>query len=158
MNILKHLNNTKNLLYSKLVKINDTPQRVALGMGVGVFCGIIPGMGPIASLSLAFLLRINRAAALVGSLATNTWLSFVTFLLSIKIGAGIMGLSWQNVRADWQQYIRNLRPAALFDAPALKVILPVLVGYFVISLCLGILAYITTLAILKRKLNKERAK
>ena len=34
------------VLYEKLVKIDDTPQRVALGFGVGIFIGNLPGVGP----------------------------------------------------------------------------------------------------------------
>lgn len=42
-------------IYLKLFQINDTPQRIALGVGLGVFTGIIPGAGPIAALFLAML-------------------------------------------------------------------------------------------------------
>jgi len=60
------------LLYLKLIKINDTPQKIAFGFGLGVFSGIFPGTGPLAALFLALILRANRASALLGSLLTNT--------------------------------------------------------------------------------------
>jgi hypothetical protein len=123
------------LFYLKLFRINDSPERVALGLGVGVAVGLFPGTGPLAALFLAFVFRLNRAAALLGSLASNTWLSIVAFLLSIKVGALIMGLNWQEVRQQ----------------PILKVILPVLLGYFVVAFCLGLVVYLITLAILKLK-------
>ena len=118
------------LLYIKLFKINDSPQRIALGFGLGVFLGIIPGTGPLAALFLALLFRVNRASALLGSLLTNTWLSIVTFLLAIKVGSAIMHLDWQVVRQGWM-------------------LLPVILGYFIVSFSLGILVYLVTLIILK---------
>ena len=67
------------LILAKLFNINDTPHKIALGLGLGVFAGILPGTGPIAAIFLALAFRANRASALLGSLLTNTWLSLVTF-------------------------------------------------------------------------------
>ena len=143
------------LLYLKFFRINDTPQKVALGAGLGVFSGIMPGSGPIAAIALAFLLRVNRAAALLGSLITNTWLSFVIFILAIKTGSFISGTDWQEVhkqclavftRFNWQEFL-----AISF----LKVILPVITGYLVIGVCLGIITYLITLFILLNIKNKR---
>ena len=65
-------------LFDKLFKINDTPQKIALGFGLGVFAGIFPGTGPVAAILLAYVFRANRASALFGSLFTNTWLNSVS--------------------------------------------------------------------------------
>lgn len=126
------------LIYTKLFKINDTPQRIALGFGMGIFLGILPGTGPIASLFCAVLLRLNRASALLGSLIVNTWINFLTFLLAIKIGSVIMGLNWQQVYEESKLSI-------------LKVIAPLLTGYLVIAACLGVIAYLAALIILSRR-------
>ena len=139
-----------NLLYLKLFRINDSPHRVAAGVGIGFFCGIMPGTGPIAALFLALVLRVNRAAALLGSLATNTWLSIVTFLLSIKLGSAIMGLDWQVVRSDWQLFLNEFRWLNLFKLPILRIILPVIIGYALIGVFLGLVTYVGTLIILTK--------
>jgi len=123
-------------IYLKLFRIHDTPQRIALGLGIGVLLGILPGTGPIAAIFLALVLRLNRAAALLGSLLTNTWLSIVTFSLSIKVGSSIM-------RVDWQETYQT-------QSPALKIILPVITGYLVVAFCLGALVYLATLIIVTR--------
>jgi hypothetical protein len=135
-NILRFLK----LIYIKLFRIHDTPQRIALGVGIGIFLGIMPGTGPIAAVFMALALRVNRAAALLGSLLTNTWLSILTFFLSIKIGSGIMGLDWQDVHRE-------------------KIVLPVIIGYLVVGFCLGLIAYLVTLFIITqiRHENKNRA-
>ncbi|MCG2713658.1 MAG: DUF2062 domain-containing protein [Candidatus Omnitrophica bacterium] len=67
-----------NFIFAKLFKINDSAGKIALGVGLGVFAGLLPGTGPAAALLLALVFRANRAAALLGSLITNTWLSVVT--------------------------------------------------------------------------------
>jgi len=142
---MKKIKRFFNLLYIKLFKINDSPQRIALGLGLGVFAGIIPGTGPLAALFLAFFLRANRASALIGSLLTNTWLSFATFLLAIKLGSGLFGISWQQLYEDWAHFLKGFNWHVLFQLSILKVILPVMVGYFLIAFCLGLIVYLTTL-------------
>ncbi len=139
----------KNFLYEKLFKINDTPQRVALGFGIGVFTGVLPGAGPLAALFLAFVFRANRASSLLASLLTNTWLSFAIFLLAIKTGSAIFRISWASLKSDWALAISHWHWQDLFSLPVLKIILPVLVGYLVISLSLGIISYIIALILLK---------
>lgn len=144
------MNKFLDLFYQKLFRINDTPQKTALGLGIGVFAGIIPGMGPLAALFLALILRLNRAAALLGSLLTNTWLSIVTFLLSVKLGSSIMSLNWQDVWRDWELFLRNFHWLDLFKLSILKIILPVIVGYLVVAFSLGLAVYLITLITLER--------
>jgi uncharacterized protein len=136
------------LLYTKLFKINDSPQKIALGFSLGVFAGILPGVGPLAALFLAFLCRVNRASALLGVLITNTWISLLTFILSIKIGSAIMGLSWKDAYSAWVLLAKDFHFSGLFKAQILGVIFPVILGYLVISAISGVLAYLAALAIL----------
>ncbi|MCK9573986.1 MAG: DUF2062 domain-containing protein [Candidatus Omnitrophica bacterium] len=146
------------VLYIKLVRTNDTPQKIALGFGLGVFTGILPGTGPIAAVFLASLARVNRATALLGSLATNTWLSFVTFLMSIKIGSSIIGANWQDIKEKWSLFLNNFTFAGLFKISVLKMIFPVMLGYLVVAIFCGLLSYIAAILILsirrKSRLNK----
>jgi uncharacterized protein (DUF2062 family) len=139
------------LIYTKLVKINDTPQRIAAGFGLGVFLGILPGTGPLAALFTAALLRVNLSAALFGSLLTNTWLSILTIPLSIKIGSAIMQLSWQKVYSDWGIFLKDFHWTGLFRLSSLEIILPVLLGYLALGLILGLTAFFIIFVIIKRR-------
>ena len=138
-------------LYNKLFLINDTPQKIAIGFGLGVFSGIIPGTGPIAALTLALIFKVNRASALIGSLLTNTWFSIVTFLLSIKLGSAMVGLDWHIVKEGWMAFINHPNWPDLLKIPVLRLILPAVIGYFIIALGSGILAYLISLLALKIK-------
>ena len=141
-------------LYIKLFKINDSPQRIALGLGLGVFAGIIPGTGPLFALFLAFIFRVNRASALLGSLLTNTWLSIVTFLLAIKVGSGILKINWQEVHKGWVLLFERFNWQDLFKLSVLKAVFPVVVGYIIIAFCLGVFAYLITWVIIVRVKRK----
>ncbi len=145
----KSLKELLDLFYWELFGAHDAPEKIALGLGVGVFTGILPGAGPLAALFLAFILRVNRAAALLGSLLTNTWLSIATFLLSIKTGSSILRLDWQDVWRDWELCLRNFRWLDLFKLTIFKLILPVMVGYLVVAFCVGLIVYLITLIITK---------
>ncbi len=140
-----------------LFRINDTPEKIALGFGLGVFAGIMPGTGPIASLFLAFIFRANRASALIGSLITNTWLSFVTFMLAVKTGSWLLQINWHNVKTGWDILIKNFSWQALFKLSVLKTILPVMLGYIVVASCLGIIAYLAALIVLRITRRKKNA-
>ena len=139
-------------IYEKLIKINDSPQKIALGLGLGVFLGIFPGVGPLAALALAFVLRVNQAAAFAGSLLTNTWFSLVTLVLAIKIGAALTGTNWSDIYETARQLITHFHWQNLFDASVKSILKPLLLGFAVVGLFFGLLAYGAALIILlKRK-------
>jgi uncharacterized protein (DUF2062 family) len=147
-------------VYTQLFLANDTPQKIALGFGLGVFLGVMPGMGPIASLFLASFFRLNRSAAVLGSVMLNTWINFVTFLLAVKIGSAIMGLNWNAVYSESLLVFKDFHFSNLFKTTVSKIITPLLIGYFLIAVCAAIIAYLAALIILNvvrrsRKLSDE---
>lgn len=132
----------------RVFRINDSPQKIALGLGVGVFLGVLPGTGPIAAVISASILRINKASALIGSLMVNTWINIVTFVFAIKIGSAIIGANWQQIYNESLPVLNDFRYSSLFKLPVLKLILPILMGYFIIAFFMAVFAYILTLIIL----------
>jgi len=113
------------VLYIKLFNINDTPQKISLGLALGVALGIIPGTGPLAALFLSIFLRANRASALLGSLITNTWFSLVTFLLALRLGSAIFNISLEALRYEWRELFNDFHLGYLLKSSFLKVLLPV---------------------------------
>ena len=142
-------------IFVKLFKINDTPQKIALGFGLGAFLGILPGTGPLVALFLAAIFKINKASALLGSLLTNTWLSFVTFLLALKIGAFIMGKDFSQTRLAILAIIKDFHFKNLLNVSIFEVILPLLVGFAIVSFLLGVVVYLVTLIIIKQIRRKN---
>ncbi len=135
--------------YLKLFRINDTPQKIAIGIGLGVFFGVLPGMGPLAALFLAFILKVNRAGALLGSLLTNTWLSVPTFFVSVKIGSVMTGSNYEDIYKTWSVLIKNFTWGNLFQLSIYKIAIPVILGYVMVALFIGIAAYMTALGMIK---------
>ncbi|MDD5116042.1 MAG: DUF2062 domain-containing protein [Candidatus Omnitrophica bacterium] len=132
-------------IFEKLFKINDSPRKIALGVGLGVFSGFFPATGPAAALFLAFVFRANRAAALLGSIITNSWLSIVTFVFAVKVGSMLMGRPWQEVHRQARELIHNFQWNNFMKISFLELILPVVAGYLVIALFLGLLSYLVVL-------------
>ncbi|MCG2714481.1 MAG: DUF2062 domain-containing protein [Candidatus Omnitrophica bacterium] len=139
-----------NFIFAKLFYINDSAQKIALGVGLGVFSGLMPGTGPAAALFLAFVFRANRAAALLSSILTNTWLAVVTFILAIKVGSVILKTHWQEVYQLAQGAIHDFHWVKFFKLSFLEVLMPIITGYIIIGLFLGIISYFLTLLIIRR--------
>lgn len=144
-------------VFAKLFQINDSARRIALGVGIGVFTGLLPGVGPVAALFLALVFRANRAAALFGSILTNTWLSLVTFILAIKLGSVILKANWQAVNQKTQNLIHDFHWAGFFKLSFQEVLLPVMVGYIIMGLFLGGISYLVTLLIIRRHTYGNKA-
>jgi len=150
------IKNAFKFAYEKLFKINDSPQRIALGFGIGAFSGITPGVGPLTALVLALIFRANRAAAVIGTILTNTWLSFLTFILSIKAGSAILCLNWQEVYQSWMSLLSDFRFSKLLDASVMNIVLPVAVGYMTMGAVFGLLTYVAVLLILLIKRRRKK--
>jgi len=127
---------------------------------MGVFFGVMPGMGPLVALFFAVFLKANRAAALVGSILTNTWLSIPVFLTAARIGSLITGSSYSYIHDQWHIFLKDFRWAVLFNVSVSKLLVPVLVGYIAVSLVIGLIVYIVALLVLRYRkmvIGKVRA-
>lgn len=138
-------------IHRQLFALHDSPQRVAIGFGLGVFTGIFPGMGPLASIVLATFLRINKASALIGSLLTNTWISVLAFLLAFRIGGAFFSVPWEELSDQWQRFLQSFHWQQLFTTAALKIILPVAAGYLAVAVAAGVIGYLFILLLLTVK-------
>jgi uncharacterized protein (DUF2062 family) len=146
-------------LYIKFISIDDPPQKIAAGLSLGVFTGIIPGAGPIAALFLAVLLKTNKASALLGSVITNTWISIAAFVLSLRIGGMITGVEWHTLEKAYLDIAKDFHLSKLFQEAALKLLLPVTAGFIAVALLFAAAAYVLALFILlagKRKVISSR--
>jgi uncharacterized protein (DUF2062 family) len=69
-------------------------RRVALGVGIGVFCGLITPLAQIAGAALlAVLLRANLPVAAVATFVTNPVTFAPIFVLAYRTGASLLGES-----------------------------------------------------------------
>ena len=143
-------------IWHQFIGIEDTPFRKAAGLGLGVFLGIFPGAGPLAALVLSSILHVNRAAALVGSLLTNTWISIVTFVLAIKVGSFVTGTNWQDIYLECQSLLKDFHWKYLFDASIIKILKPVFIGFILVGLSIGLIVSIIAFVILVGMESKKK--
>ena len=134
---------------SQFAGSNDPPHKIAVGFGLGIFTGIFPGIGPVAAVALAIFLGVNRAAAFTGSLLTNTWMSLVTFVLSLQIGAMLLGKNWEELGAQYKNLLRDFHWKDLGDWAFVQILLPVFVGYAVVGLIGALIGYGVCWVVLK---------
>jgi uncharacterized protein (DUF2062 family) len=142
-------------LRDNLLGINDSPHRIALGAGLGLFLGVFPGTGAIAAIVGAFILRANKAAALAGALLVNTWINVVTFPLALAVGAFLLRVDPKTIAADWSRLTEHFTWHALAGLLFRDTILVLLVGYVLMGLLLGIAGYVLTYTLI-RKVRKDR--
>ncbi len=152
--LLNKLKRLVKLAYLKLLRIKDSPIKIALGFGLGVFIGVMPGVGPPIAFLLAIIFRVNRLSAFLGSVLSNTWISFITLILAIKIGAALRGLDYIKVHADMMGIIKDFRWVKLFDVSVFDVLVPIGIGFFIVSLSLAAVATVVVYIIILRLRNK----
>jgi uncharacterized protein (DUF2062 family) len=76
----------------QLLHTHDTPQRTAAAYGLGVFIGFCPllGLHTILGLVLAFALRLNRVAVLLGVYSNLPWILLPYYSLATWLGAALL--------------------------------------------------------------------
>ncbi len=81
------------LLYLRMLRIDDPPERIARGAAIGVFMGILPtfGFGALFAIVISFMLRANKAASIIGSMIMNPLTTPLFWTLSILIGSALLG-------------------------------------------------------------------
>ena len=97
-------------LRGKILREKATPEYIARGWAVGMFCGcFIPfGVQLAISLPLAFILRCSKIGATVGTLLTNHFTIFIIYPVQCFVGNWIIGgdLSYSNIRGEMHSMIR----------------------------------------------------
>lgn len=70
----------------------DSPRRTAGAFALGVFVGVSPffGLHTLIALLLAFLLRLNRVAVLLGTLVLNPWTILPIYAAGTSLGFWVL--------------------------------------------------------------------
>jgi len=129
----------------QLLKLNNTPEGIALGVSIGVFIGISPlyGLHTILVLLAAVLIpRTNKIAILLGTnISIPPTLPFITWS-GYEIGRWILHkdyppLSWAYFKQITFQSVSRLY-------------VPLLVGSLVLGIVCSAVFYFVTLTVLRR--------
>lgn len=87
------------LTYLRILRIDDPPERIARGAAIGVAMGVLPtfGLGIILSLAVAFILRANKAASVLGSFIMNPVTSPFFWTASLLTGSVLTGSDYSSI-------------------------------------------------------------
>ncbi len=93
MQIKQYFKEKYNWLHQKIVGEDASPEYVARGWAIGMFCGcLIPfGVQLMISIPLAFILKGSKIGATIGTLITNHFTIFVIYPVQCYFGAMLIG-------------------------------------------------------------------
>lgn len=136
-------------LFSHFLLINDTPHRIAAGFGLGIFFGVIPGLGILATVFFTAILGLNEIAALAGVLGANLWLTVVLLPLAAGIGGFLFDISSQELINQFELIAHKEWQLLFSKTIFFEIALPLLVGFFITALAVALLCYLFLYLLLK---------
>jgi hypothetical protein len=123
-----------------LLKLNNTPHEIALGVAIGVFIAITPlyGFHTIMVITAAFLIRrVNKFAILLGTnVSTTPTFPFITWA-GYSIGRFILGESYPPLQWSTFKHFNYKQLLHLY--------FPLFIGSVVLGLMLALFFYFATL-------------
>ena len=142
-------------LYNSIVREQATPEFIARGWAIGMFCGcFLPfGIQLVFSIPAAFLLRGSKVGATLGTLITNHFTIFVIYPLQCYAGALITGrnLSYETIKTAMTEVVQKQNFETLFGL-GVDITIAFFTGGFLLA---AVMTPITYFAI-KRIINKYR--
>jgi uncharacterized protein (DUF2062 family) len=124
---------------SQILRVDDTPHRLALTFAIGVFFGISPfiGLHTILALAVAWIFRLNKVVILGGAFINNPWSVIPIYTFSTWIGTVLLGTDLGITDVDWHKVTLGT-----FVNDLGQLIIPFIVGTTVVGICLAVVSYI----------------
>lgn len=138
--------------YLKILRIDDPPERIARGAAIGVLMGILPtfGVGGLLSIGLAFILKANKASAIIGSFIMNPITGPFFWSMSIVLGSLIM-------REDYRTMLATMKEEGWLTGAG-HTYLVFLVGNVLISAVFTVASYYVVKAFIIRHRRRKEEK
>ena len=124
--------------FREILKVHETPHRIAIAFALGVFMGISPllGLHTIGAFFLAWLLKLNRLVAVVGVYVTNPWTIVPIYSFCIWVGARLTGLERIIPAVEWDDV-----SLMVFMSELKHLIIPFLLGTIIVGSLSAIISY-----------------
>ena len=143
-----------------LLHLHDTPERTAAAFALGVFFGFSPfiGLQLLLSMSIAFALRLNRAAVFIGLNVNLPWFLVPWYTLTTLAAAWLLGAT---VPIDLGDRIRTLFSVSPFTQAfwtqagtiLRPLVWPVVIGPTTGAALMGLVTYPVARALLRRRVG-----
>lgn len=136
--------------------LDDSPQNIAGGAALGVFLGILPGEGVATTLIIASLLKLNKASATAGVLATNIWGTVLALPIATFVGGYIFKENPAQLSAQFDRTYHLGLKFFLSKAIFFDLALPIMVGFIISAGIIASIFYVTIYFLLKYKKTKAK--
>lgn len=119
MSVRKYLRRKWLMLYGRIVREKASPEYIARGWAIGMFCGcFIPlGFQLLCSIPAAFLLKGSKVGAALGTLLTNHFTVLFIYPVQCYVGSRILGgiLSYDAIREALSEVLHHQSYASLLQ-------------------------------------------
>src|SRR5512134_2207877 len=129
-----------------LLRVEGSPNRVALAFALGVFIAFFPilGIHTWVALGLAIAFRLSKVAILIGVWTNNPWTVGPMLTAGTLVGCTLTGVSPASLgRVDW-----SLRGPAFYES-LVAGFRPLVLPYILGNLVLGLLVAAASFALLR---------
>jgi uncharacterized protein (DUF2062 family) len=142
--------------YLKLVRINDSAEKIAGGLTLGVVLGILPtfGLGIILAIFLAAALKLNRASAVIGTLIMNPWTAPFVWTLSYLAGSLLLGYDLNETLIEIRSL--NAHPGLWRSLMTGRLIKPYIIGNLTVMAALASFFYAVVLFSVRAYRNAKK--
>lgn len=130
--------------YCYMARQEGTPESVAMGAALGLFVGfIMPVGGQLAvAIPLAFLLKANKALAIIGTMVTNPYTIVFIYPFQCWLGSLLLGspLDFKELELRFQGFLASPSWSGLTGLGS-ELLWPFLLGGAALALAFSVPAY-----------------
>jgi hypothetical protein len=140
------------VLLLDLLGREEPPERVAAALALGIGIGFSPFVGVhfVLAIGLAFLFRVNRIDAILGSLAGNPWTLPPVYAAGYALGRQLLRYDRSRVPdLPWDRLLHRDFWHAFSGAALHPRLLSFLVGTTVLAVMIGLSAYLVLRTLLR---------
>lgn len=144
------LNRLRRFFVYRVLSLDDTPHRIALGVAIGIFVTWTPTIGfqMILTVALAWLLRANKLVGVPFVWISNPFTLVPIYGPNFLLGSWLLGGQY-----TWRQFDRAFHQAMAFHGVWYErvqawwhaiwpIFMPLWLGSFLVGILLAILAYV----------------
>jgi len=138
-------------VWHRLARLPGTPHSIAAGFACGVAISFTPflGLHILLGCALAYLVRGNMLATVIGTVAGNPWTFPLFFTLTGTIGAALLGTDMVAEIPVWDWDAIFMSPTDYF-AGFLPVVFPLVVGAVPVATSAWFLVYLVFKSLITR--------
>jgi uncharacterized protein (DUF2062 family) len=143
-------------LLESFLHTDDTPRRIALAFGIGVYIAFHPllGLHTLMGLAIAFAFRLSRAAMLAGVYVNNPWTLAPMYVAGTTLGCWLLGVPVGSIgEIEWDLAHRDFRHLLLVSLR--PYLWPYVVGNTVLGIAAGLAGYALLLPALERRRRRR---